>query len=379
LQFGSLGCDDSGEGSVNRGNDVAMGEGKNLVGVDIGSSSVKVCQVRDGRRGPSLVRFGFAHLPPQAIVDGQVMDSSVVVETVSKVIRDAKIRERSVAVSVSGQSVIIRKITVPMMTAQELDEQIQWEAEQHIPFDIKDVEVDYQVLKRRPETSQMDLLLVAAKKDHISDYTQLVRNAKLKPVVCDIDAFTVQNLFEFTRGLQDDRTIALINVGASLSSLNIISQGVSSFTREIATGGNTVTEQIQKQMGIPFEQAEAYKCGGKTGDHTPYGIVPQQMMPIIEAATDTIAAEIQRSLDFFVATSGENEISTIYLTGGSSNLPMLVQSVQRRTRVPVETWKPTEKFTIESKTVDPVELELRAPQLAVALGLTLRREREARL
>jgi type IV pilus assembly protein PilM len=355
-----------------------MGEGKNLVGVDIGTSSVKVCQVRDGRKGPSLTRFGFAQLPPQAIVDGQVMDASAVVETISKVIRDAKIREREVAVSVSGQSVIIRKITVPMMTAQELDEQIQWEAEQHIPFDIKDVEVDYQVLKRRPETSQMELLLVAAKKDYITDYTQLVRSAKLKPVVCDIDAFTVQNLFEFTRGLANDRTIALINVGATLSSLNIISGGVSSFTREIATGGNSVTEQIQKQMGLPFEQAEAYKCGGKTGTTTPFGIVPQQMMPIIESATDTIAAEIQRSLDFFVATSGENEISTIYLTGGSSNLHLLVQAVQRRTRVNVETWKPTEKFTVDPKSVNEAELELRAPQLAVALGLTLRREREVR-
>jgi type IV pilus assembly protein PilM len=355
-----------------------MGEGKNLVGVDIGTSSVKVCQVHDGRRGPTLVRFGFAQLPPQAIVDGQVMDASAVIETLSRVVRDAKIRTREVAVSVSGQSVIIRKITVPMMTAQELDEQIQWEAEQHIPFDIKDVEVDYQVLRRRPETSQMDLLLVAAKKDHISDYTQLVRNAKLRPVVCDIDAFTVQNLYEFTHGLPEDRTIALINVGATLSSLNIVSGGVSAFTREIATGGNTVTEQIQKQLSIPYEQAEAYKCGGTTGTPTAFGIVPQQVMPVIEAATDTIAAEIQRSLDFFVATSGENEISAIRLTGGSANLPMLVQAIQRRTRVAAEAWKPTERFVPDPKTVNTAELDQRAPQLAVSLGLTLRREREVR-
>lgn len=355
-----------------------MGEGKNLVGVDIGTSSIKVCQVHDGRRGPTLVRFGFAQLPPQSIVDGQVMDASAVIETLTRVVREAKIRTRDVAVSVSGQSVIIRKITVPMMTAQELDEQIQWEAEQHIPFDIKDVEVDYQVLRRRPETSQMDLLLVAAKKDHISDYTQLVRNAKLRPVVCDIDAFTVQNLFEFTQGLPEDRTLALINVGATLSSLNIVSGGVSAFTREIATGGNSVTEQIQKQMGIPYEQAEAYKCGGVPGTATGFGIVPQQVMPIIEAATDTIAAEIQRSLDFFVATSGESEISTIYVAGGSANLPSLVQAIQRRTRVTVQTWRPTERFTPDPKTVNVTELELRAPQLAVALGLTLRREREVR-
>ncbi|HEY5956005.1 MAG TPA: type IV pilus assembly protein PilM [Polyangiaceae bacterium] len=355
-----------------------MGEGKNLVGVDIGTSSIKVCQVHDGRRGPTLVRFGFAALPPQAIVDGQVMDASAVVETLSRIVREAKIRVREVAVSVSGQSVIIRKITVPMMTAEELDEQIQWEAEQHIPFDIKDVEVDYQVLRRRPETSQMDLLLVAAKKDHISDYTQLVRNAKLKPIVCDIDAFTVQNLFEFTHGLPADRTVALINVGATLSSLNIISSGVSAFTREIATGGNSVTEQIQKQLGIPYEQAEAYKCGGTGGAPTAFGIVPHQVMPVIEAATDTIAAEIQRSLDFFVATSGENEIATIYLTGGSANLPTMVQAIQRRTRVDVQTWKPTERFATDPKTVNSTELESRAPQLAVALGLTLRREREVR-
>jgi type IV pilus assembly protein PilM len=355
-----------------------MGEGKNLVGVDIGTSSIKVCQVHDGRRGPTLVRFGFAQLPPQAIVDGQVMDASAVVETLSRVVRDAKIRAREVAVSVSGQSVIIRKITVPMMTSKELDEQIQWEAEQHIPFDIKDVDVDYQVLRRRPETSQMDLLLVAAKKDHIADYTQLVRNARLKPVVCDIDAFTVQNLFEFTHGLPEDRTIALINVGATLSSLNIVSGGVSAFTREIATGGNTVTEQIQKQLSIPYEQAEAYKCGGTSGNPTNFGIVPQHVMPVLEAATDTIAAEIQRSLDFFVATSGENEISTIHLTGGSANLPMLIQAIQRRTRVNVQTWKPTERFVSDAKTVNMTELELRAPQLAVALGLTLRREREVR-
>lgn len=355
-----------------------MGEGKNLVGVDIGTSSIKVCQVHDGRRGPTLVRFGYAQLPPQAIVDGQVMDASAVVECLTRVMREAKIRARDVAVSVSGQSVIIRKITVPMMTAQELDEQIQWEAEQHIPFDIKDVEVDYQVLRRRSETSQMELLLVAAKKDHISDYTQLVRNARLRPVICDIDAFTVQNLFEFTFGLPEDRTVALINIGATLSSLNIVSGGVSAFTREIATGGNSVTEQIQKQLGIPFEQAEAYKCGGTAGSPTSQGIVPQQIMPVIEAATDTIAAEIQRSLDFFVATSGESEIATIHLTGGSANLPTLVQSIQRRTRVAVQTWKPTEKFTADAKSVNIADLELRAPQLAVALGLTLRREREVR-
>src|SRR5690606_32123704 len=190
----------------------SMRQGKNLVGVDIGTTSIKVCQLKESRRGLSLVRFGYAAQQPQVIGDGQVMDTGAVVETLQRLFRDNKIRQRDVAVSVSGQSVIIRKIAVPTMTDEELDEQIQWEAEQHIPFDIKDVQIDHQVLRRRPDDGQMDVLLVAAKRDQIDDYAQLARSAKLRPIVCDIDAFTVQNLFEFSRGLNPDQTVALINV-----------------------------------------------------------------------------------------------------------------------------------------------------------------------
>jgi type IV pilus assembly protein PilM len=351
-----------------------------LVGVDIGTASIKVCQVKETRKGLGLVRLGYAPLGPQVIVDGQVMDSGAVIETLQKVFHDAKIRQKECALSVSGQSVIIRKITVPMMTEAELEEQIQWEAEQHIPFDIKDVHVDYQVLRRRAEASQMDLLLVAAKRDQIEAYAQLARNAKLKPMVCDIDAFTVQNLFEYSRTLPQDQTIALINVGASLSSLNIIANGVSAFTREIANGGNVITEEIQKQLNVPHDQAEAYKCGGSASaeDPTRAGMVPQQVVQVIEAVSDTIAAEIQRSLDFFMATSGEGEIARIFVTGGSANLAALARAIERRARVSVETWSPVEKLSIEAKEVDSQLLRTRAAQLSVALGLSLRKEKEAR-
>src|SRR6188508_2174877 len=198
-----------------------MGEGRNLVGVDIGSTSIKVCQLKETRRGLSLMRFGYVRLSPQVIVDGQIMDSGVVVESLQRLFHDNHIRQKECAVSVSGQSVIHRKITVPLMTEAELGEQIQWEAEQHIPFDIKDVQVDYEVLRRRPEAGQMDLLLVAAKRDEINDDTQIARSAQLKPLVVDIDAFTVQNLFEMSRGMPLDETFAIINVGASLASINI--------------------------------------------------------------------------------------------------------------------------------------------------------------
>jgi type IV pilus assembly protein PilM len=355
-----------------------MGEGKNLIGVDIGTSSIKVCQLKESRRGHTLTRFGYTALPPQTIVDGQVMDAGVVVESLNKVWRDAKIRQRDVAISVSGQSLIIRKITVPMMTPAELDEQIHWEAEQHIPFQIQDVQVDYQVLRRRPEASQMDLLLVAAKKDAIDEYAQVVRDAKLRPVVCDIDAFTVQNLYEYNRGLPEGQTIALLNVGAAKASFNIISNGVSGFSREITTGGNAVTDEIQKQLSVPFDQAEAYKCGGVPGIDGQPGMVPEQVQTIIETGCDTIAAEIQRSLDFFMATSGDAEVSRILLTGGSAALPALGPAVERRTRIPVEVWNPVERVMVDAKNLDVALLQRHVSQLGVALGLALRKDREVR-
>src|SRR5437762_1112918 len=229
-----------------------MADGKNLVGVDIGSSAIKVCQLKETRKGLTLVKLGYEPLPPQTIIDGHVMNSGAVVEALGKVFRDANVKQRDVALGVSGQSVIIRKISVPLMTPAELEEQIQWEAEQHIPFDIKDVQIDYEVLRKRPEAGQMDLLLVAAKKDEIQDYAQLARDAKLRPQCVDIDAFTIQNIFEFSRGLPPDHTVALSHVGASLSTLNIVARGVSTFTRDIANGGNFISDEIRKRLGISF-------------------------------------------------------------------------------------------------------------------------------
>ncbi|MFO0550276.1 MAG: type IV pilus assembly protein PilM [Polyangiaceae bacterium] len=352
-----------------------MSEGKNLVGVDIGTSSVKVVQLKETRKGPRLVKLGYTPLPRQTIVDGHVLNAQAVVEALGRTFQDAKIKDREVALSISGQAVIIRKITVPIMTSAELDEQIQWEAEQHIPFDIKDVHVDYEVLRRRPEAGQMDLLLVAAKREEVNDYATIARDAKLYPRVVDIDAFTVQNLFEFNRGLAPDHTFAIINVGASLASINIISKGVSAFTRDIANGGNYITEQIQKQLGVPFEQAEELKCQAAFSPQQ----ASAQITQIIESVSDSIAGEIQRSLDFFHATSGEPEMHRIFLTGGSSNLPSLLGAIGRRARVGVELIPPLEKIAVEGKDVNPQLLQARAAQLCVALGLAMRKDRERRL
>jgi type IV pilus assembly protein PilM len=350
-----------------------MAEGKNLVGVDIGASSIKVVQLKEARKKLQIVRSGFAELPAQTIIDGHVMNAGAVTEALGRIFQDNKIQQRDVAIGVYGQSVIVRKITVPMMTPGELDEQIHWEAEQHIPFDIKLMSIDYEVLRRRPEAGQMDLLLVAAKKDEISDYASILKEAKLKPAVVDINAFTVQNIFEHQYGLPQDGTIALLNVGAAVSSLNIVAKGVSAFTREITNAGNTITEEIRKALSCSYEQAEAYKMGGG-----PTQIVPQEVSQIINQSSQGLAGEIQRSLDFYLATSGEQEISRIYVSGGSAYLAPLMQAIERRARVPVQLFDPMVNLTVDTKLVNEPELRARAAQMVVALGLSLRCDKERR-
>jgi type IV pilus assembly protein PilM len=350
-----------------------MAEGKNLVGVDIGASSIKVIQLKESRKKLQVVRCGYSPLPPQTIIDGHVMNSGVVTEALLRLFTEQKIPLRDVSIGVYGQSVIVRKITVPMMTPSELDEQITWEAEQHIPFDIKLMSIDYEVLRKRPEAGQMDLLLVAAKKDEINDYAAILREAKLRPVVVDINAFTIQNIFEHNYGLPPDGSLALLNVGAAVSTLNIVARGVSAFTREITNAGNAITEEIRKALNCSYEQAEAYKCGGG-----PTQIVPQEVHHLIVQACAGLAGEIQRSLDFYLATSGDTEIGRIYISGGSAYLAPLAQAIEKRARVPVQMFDPLANITVDSKTVNEPWLRQMSGQMVVALGLSLRCDKERR-
>lgn len=348
-----------------------MSEGKNLVGVDIGASSIKVVQLTENRRGVrSLTRFAYHPLPPQTIVDGHIINSAAVVEGLEKLFHKQKMRD--VALRVSGHSVIIKKISMPMMSPAELREQINWEAEQHIPFDLAEVEVDYQVLVQRPDIGQMDVLLVAAKKEEVNDLMNVAIEAKLRPKLIDLDAFTIQNAFTAAYGaVPSDQTIGLLHVGASLSTLNILSAGTTSFTRDIANGGNGITEEIHRGLGVSMEEAEAYKCGGDG-----LGVVPREVPDIINQVCDTLAGEIQRSLDFYLATSGDREVSRVFLSGGCASIRALSNAIERRARVPVEVLDIARIAPPDAKTVDLALFQARASQAVVAMGLALRKDRE---
>ena len=347
-----------------------MSEGKNLIGVDIGSSSIKVCEIKEGRKGTrQLVRFAYHPLPAQSIVDGHIMNSGAVIEGLEKLFH--KQRRRDVALRISGHSVIIKKVTMPLMTPEELREQISWEAEQHIPFDVADVELDYQVLRRREEEGQMDVLLVAAKKEEIQDLVNLAVEARLKPKVIDLDAFTVQNCFEVGYG-QPERgaTTVLLHVGASLTTINIIADGTTAFTRDIANGGNAITEEIQRQLSIGQEEAEAYKCGSGGG------IVPQEVGRIVQQVVESLAGEIQRSLDFYLATSGDREIARVILSGGAARMESLKEAITSRSREQVDVLDPLRAAGLDGKSQGAFEIEQHGPAAAVAFGLALRKERE---
>ncbi len=344
---------------------------KHAIGLDIGSSSIKIIQLSSDRKGVYLNAFDMAMLPPETVVDGALMNFTAIVEKVKELVSASKLRNREVAFSISGNAVIIKKISLPEMTPDELDESIQWEAEQYIPFDIKDVNVDVQILNPRAGQGQMDVLLVAAKKDVIQDYMSVIAEAGLKPVVADVDTFTIQNSFELNYGFPPNETIALVNVGASVININVVNNGITTFTRDISMGGGLLTSEIQKHLNVSYEEAEHYKTAGE-GNIT-NNTIAREVQRLSERVSQSLVLEVQRSLDFFAATTVNADVSKIYLSGGSAQIPPLVRTLERSLEVPVEVVNPFKNIIIDPKKFDVDLLHRMAPVAAVAVGLGLRK------
>src|SRR3954466_162905 len=353
-----------------------MAKSKLALGLDIGSSSVKLVQLKEAKRGYILDAFGVAALPPEAIVDGALMNSTAIVEAIRGLVAQYKLKNREAAIGVSGHSVIIKKISMPKMTQEELEESIQWEAEQYIPFDVKDVNIDTQILAsadsdEQTAAGQMDVLLVAAKKDMINDYTTVVSEAGLSPVVVDVDAFAVQNMFSANYDPSPNETVVLINAGASVVNINILAMGQTVFTRDVTIGGNQFTEEIQKQLNVSYEEAEALKIGGGRRDASAVG--PQEVERVIASVAEQVAGEIQRSLDFYAGTAADANFTKVYLSGGTAKIPALFKTIELRVGVPVEILNPFKNIEIDNRKFDPNFIMDVAPVAAVAVGLALRK------
>jgi type IV pilus assembly protein PilM len=370
------------------------------VGLDIGSSAVKAVVLKIGRKGTELMSFGIEPLPPQTIVDGMIMDQGAIVDAIVRLKTTLGIKIKATATAISGHSVIVKKIQLPVISAEALAEQIPIEVEQHFPFKRDEVDIDYQIVspaggrsggregsrgRKRDgkdgngSSGLMDVILVAAKKEIIADYMQVVRDAKLEPAVLDVAAFTIQNAFE--AGYGDPAihgNIGLFHVGNALTHINIIANGVSVFARDVTVGGAAFTEEIQRRLHVNYEDAEAFKLAlGDPGaaDAAAAGVAagaPPAVEDILNEVADGAASKLQRSLDFFLASGPEFALSKIYLSGGSAHVTGLVRAMAARSKIPVEILDPFRRTTIDARRLDGLFVKHHAAEAAVAYGLALR-------
>jgi len=346
-----------------------LGKKKDVFGLDIGSSSIKLVELNRGKGGYKLQNLGLSPLPPEAIVDGALMDSVTIIDAIRDLVSTTKTKRKDVVTSVSGHSVIVKKISLPFMTEAELEESIQWEAERYIPFDINDVNIDFHMLGTSTENADlMDVVLVAAKKDIINDYQSVIVEAGLNPVIVDTDSFALENMLAINYDIDKDETVAVANVGASITNINILKNNTSSFTRDIFKGGNQITEEIQRQLHIDYEEAERIKIGSK-GDSSSQPAVQN----VLKTASEALAIEIGNSLDFFQSTSTYEKVSKLYLSGGGSKIKDFDIVLQQQIGLPVEVANPFKRIEYSGKNFDMDYLREIGPVMAVAVGLASRR------
>ena len=341
---------------------------KNLVGLDIGSSSVKAVELNRKGNGFQLMNLGFENLQSDTIVDGQIMELNNVSNVISNIFSEHQIRTTRVAAGVSGHSVIVKNIVLPQMSEEELQESFSWHAEEHIPFDIADVNLDYQLTGKSSESLQV--LMAACKSDKIANVKQAIQLAGKQPVVIDVDTFALQNCYEVNYQPQPGQVVALLNIGAATMNINILNGARSVFARDISVGGSQYTSLLQKEFGLSFEQAESVKRGAPL----PEGIEPRPIQPIIEAVSDILALEVRKTMDFYRATADESNtgIQKILLAGGGSKLPGLAEYLGKRFEITVEVFDPFRQIEVDANKFDPDYMREIVPEMAVAVGLALR-------
>jgi len=357
-----------------------------LVGLDIGSHSIKLVEIDDAKKGLILKNFGVIGLSKDAIVEGSIKDVGVAASAIKTLFKNLNVKNKNVAISISGFSVIVKKITVSRREESELEASIHEEAEQYIPFDISDVNLDYEVLTSpdeeeatgekaegeegeaaKKESDIMDVMLVAAKKDIIEDYESLIQLAGLNPMIMDVDAFAIQNAYEISSGAKSG-CYAIINVGAEELGINAIKNGVSIFTRDSSYGGSQITDAIMTKFNVSYEDAEKIKLGGTKIDDKHKAALEEIFTTMISGWVQ----EIKRALDFLSTTYPDESIEKILIGGGAYRIPGFLKYLETETEIPVEELNPFASLQINEKIFDPEYLSYIAPQAAVAVGLALR-------
>lgn len=339
-----------------------------LVGLDIGSKAIKIALIAEKKKGLTLERFGMIEIAPGLIEEGTIKEPESVADILRQLFKTYGIKERNVAISIGGYSVIVKKINVQTMTEEQLQDTIHFEAEQYIPFDINDVNLDFQILGESDQASnQMNVLLVAAKKEMINDYISLINLAGLNPCIIDIDAFALQNIFETNYDIENEN-VALIDIGASKTSLNILKGRNSVFMRDVSLGCGQINQKIVSMLDCSFEEAELIKFGEKTDK-----ISPEDLSDIASSIVTDWCTEIRRALDFFYSTYPDDQIRQIVISGGGGNINEFRELLAAETSAEVKTINPFAKFHIDSERFDRSYLDRIAPQASICMGLATRK------
>jgi type IV pilus assembly protein PilM len=341
---------------------------KPLVGLDIGSSGVKAVELTKVKKGYQLTGFAFEPLGPDAVVDGAIMDAPAVADSIKKTFLNGKFKPKTVATGVSGHSVIVKRVVVPAATSDEVEASIQLDAEQYIPFEIAEVNLDYEVVGAGTTASDepgMEVVLVAAKKDKIQNQTNVISLAGRNPEIVDIDAFALQNAFEANYNVDSEATVALLNIGASLMNINITKGGMPLFIRDVSVGGNQYTDILQKELQLNFQEAEELKLGKSGGPEA------EMVQPLLESITDMLVMEVHKTFDFFRETYPTETISRVLISGGTSHMLGLSEKIQETFGYPTEVLNPFKNIAVGPK-VDKYKVISLGPALAVAVGLALR-------
>lgn len=343
-----------------------------LLGLDVGTSTIKLAELDVSGRSATLNKFIMAPTPPQTVVGGDIIQPQAVSETIAAMVREMGTKRNMVATGLWGTSVIVKKITIPKMEEKLIGDQIRWEAEQYIPFDINEVNIEFEVLNGKGAGGEsMDILLVAARQENVLKYAEMIAQAGLTCTVLDVGGFALANCFQKSMPEAAKQTVALVNIGASVTNLVILEKGRVTFCRDIAAGGLTYTSELQKNMGISFEEAESLKISASQGQ-----AAPDEATKIISAAHDAICDEVQASFDFFSNTSQENKITTCYYSGGASRTSGLVKHLGGKIQVALEPLNPFHNIKTSSKLSESYIGQIRDFS-SVAIGLGLRKAGDA--
>ncbi len=343
--------------------------GKQLMGLDLGSYSIKLARLSKKRGKYQLNKFGSIAIPQNTVVDGSIMNTYEMNDAIKTLFAKERIKDKFCAISIAGHGIIHRVVNIPKVSDTDFPNALRAEAEAHIPHDINEIYYDG-IRTNHFENNKERVILIAARQDLVGDFIQVVYDAGVRPMSVEIDASALANIFEVNYPDEKDKVVALMNVGSSKINVVVVSKGVVSFFRDVATGGNYITEEITRRLKVSFQQAESLKCGSQSADDS---ILPNQVEEVVAEIAGNMAGDVSRVFDYYQNISPEDEISKIYITGGATKSHTFVSALESEIGIPVEKLNPFKEIIVPAQMFTQEELDDYSHTAAVCMGLALRR------